>query len=131
MVNHYGSDHAEVGDTVCVVDSRREPGWACKLRVMKRVRTYFDGLRTHLVLGRVPAVGYTVNATLGERMAAVEDAAGYASDQSTSNTEVAAAQELNIEELQNAVAVRPTAVQVDDAIATAIAALDDLGGMEF
>ena len=47
------------------------------------------------------------------------------------DTEVAAAQELNIEELQNAVAVRPTATQVDAAIAEAIAALDDLSGMEF
>jgi len=138
-------DCAEVGDTVTVVDSKREPAWAMKLRVMKRVRTYFDGVRTHLVLGRVPSVGYSVNATLGERMAAVEDCAGYASDQSTSNTEVTDELSEDVLELQgdvddlqddvgalqDEVAALPTTAEMNAAIAAAIAELDQLNEVEF
>lgn len=112
---------ARLGDTVAVIDASRDPEWRLKARIVKRVRTFSDEVQVRVTLGTVQRASYSATSALMERMAAVEDTAGAASD--------------NVVAIGGAVTVdsqgtvEPIATQqyVDDAIAS----LDDLSALYF
>jgi hypothetical protein len=116
-----GARDARLGDTVAVVDTSRDPEWRLRARIVKRVRTFSDEVQVRITLGTVQQASYSATSALMERMAAVEETAGAASD--------------NVVAIGDAVtvdpqgAVEPIATQqyVDDAIAN----LDDLSNLDF
>jgi hypothetical protein len=116
-----GGADTRLGDTVAVIDTSRDPEWRLKARVVKRVRTFSDEVQVRITLGTVQPASYSATSTLMERMAAVEDTAGAASDN------VVAIGDAVTVDSQGAVEPIATQQYVDDAIAN----LDDLSALDF
>ena len=116
-----GGADARLGDTVAVIDTSRDPEWRLKARVVKRVRTFSDEVQVRVTLGTVQPASYSATSALMERMAAVEDTAGAASDN------VVAIGDAVTVDSQGTVEPIATQQYVDDAIAN----LDDLSLLDF
>ena len=53
------ADDAELGDTVAVIDTSRNPEWRLKERVVKRVRAFGDAVVTRVTIGVVEQSDYS------------------------------------------------------------------------
>ena len=67
------SDDAELGDTVAVVDTSRSPEWRLTARIVRRVRTFGDGVLARVTIGTVEPVDYAVTSSLAADVAALQD----------------------------------------------------------
>ena len=67
-----GAD-CELGDTVAVVDTSREPEWRLRARVVRRVRTFGDSVLARVTIGTVQPVDYASVSTLVADVAALQD----------------------------------------------------------
>ncbi|WP_417118846.1 hypothetical protein [Olsenella phocaeensis] len=90
--------------------------------MVKQVRTFSDTVSVRVVIGTVQQATYSATSSLMERMAVVEDAAGVATDNVN-----AIADAVTVDTSTGTVETIATQSYVDDAIA----ALDDLSGLDF
>ena len=63
----------ELGDTVAVIDTSRNPEWRLKARVVRRVRTFGDSVLARVTIGTVQPVDYASVSTLVADVAALQD----------------------------------------------------------
>jgi len=66
-------DDADLGDTVAVVDTSRDPEWRLTARIVRRVRTFGDGVLARATIGTVQPVDYAVTSALAADVAALQD----------------------------------------------------------
>ncbi|MBQ9001830.1 MAG: phage tail protein [Eggerthellaceae bacterium] len=64
---------AELGDTVAVIDTSRDPEWRLTARVVRRVRTFGDSVLARVTIGTVQPVDYASVSTLAADVAALQD----------------------------------------------------------
>lgn len=109
-VAELGGADAELGDTVAVVDASRDPEWRLTARVVRRVRTFGDGVRTRVVVGSAERADYELVSGLTADVSALqEDVAGIDGNLSSA----------------------ASAERVAETVSEAIGGLDDLGALEF
>ena len=103
-------DDAGLGDTVAVIDTSRDPEWRLTARIVRRVRTFGDGVVARVTIGSVEPVGYAQVSALAADVAALQDdVAGIDGNLSTA-----------------------ASVQVvNSTVTTAIDDLDELGELDF
>lgn len=66
-------DDAGLGDTVAVVDTSRSPEWRLTARIVRRVRTFGEGVVARVTIGTVEPVGYAQVSALAADVAALQD----------------------------------------------------------
>ncbi|MBQ9000909.1 MAG: phage tail protein [Eggerthellaceae bacterium] len=66
-------DDADLGDTVAVIDTSREPEWRLTARIVRRVRTFSDSVLARVTIGTVEPVDYAVTSALAADVAALQD----------------------------------------------------------
>ena len=64
---------AELGDTVAVIDTSRNPEWRLTARVVRRVRTFGDSVLARVTIGTVQPVDYASVSSLAADVAALQD----------------------------------------------------------
>jgi len=64
---------AELGDTVAVIDTSRDPEWRLRARVVRRVRVFGDSAIARVTIGTVQPVDYASVSTLAADVAALQD----------------------------------------------------------
>lgn len=100
----------ELGDEVAVIDSSRTPEWRLKARVVRRMRTFGDGVLARVTIGTVQPVDYAKTASLAADVAALQnDVAG----------------------IDGNLSVATSTVYVQETVTEAIDELDDLSGVDF
>ena len=104
-----GAD-VELGDTVAVIDASRKPEWRLKARVVRRVRTFSDGVLSRVTIGTVQPVDYAQTATLAADVAALQD---------------------DISGIDGNLTTAATTVYVESSVTQAIDDLDELSEVEF
>ena len=67
-----GAD-CELGDTVAVIDTSRDPEWRLKARVVRRVRTLGDAVIARVTIGTVQPVDYASVSSLAADVATLQD----------------------------------------------------------
>ena len=105
-----GGADAELGDTVAVIDASREPEWRLKARMVRRVRTFSDGVLSRVTIGTVQPVDYAQTATLAADVAALQD---------------------DISGIDGNLTTAATTVYVESSVTQAIDDLDELSEVEF
>ena len=63
----------DLGDTVAVIDTSRDPEWRLTARVVRRVRTFGDSVLARVTIGTVQPVDYASVSTLAADVAALQD----------------------------------------------------------
>ena len=53
-----GGDDAELGDTVAVIDTSRDPEWRLAERIVRRVRTFGETVTCRVTVGTVQKADY-------------------------------------------------------------------------
>lgn len=66
-------DDAELGDTVAVIDTSRDPEWRLTARIVKRVRTFGDTVVCRVTVGTVQKADYEQVSVLSASVAALQD----------------------------------------------------------
>lgn len=66
-------DDAELGDTVTVIDTSRNPEWRLRARVVRRVRMFGDSVAARVTIGTVQPVDYASVSTLAADVATLRD----------------------------------------------------------
>ncbi len=66
-------DDADLGDTVAVIDTSRDPEWRLTARVVRRVRTFGEGVVARVTIGTVEPVDYAQVSALAADVAALQD----------------------------------------------------------
>lgn len=66
-------DDAELGDTVAVIDTSRDPEWRLTARIVKRVRTFGDSVVYRVTVGTVQKADYEQVSVLSASVAALQD----------------------------------------------------------
>ena len=66
------ANDAELGDTVAVIDTSRDPEWRLQARIVKRVRTFSDSVLARVTIGTVQPVDYASVSTLSADVAALQ-----------------------------------------------------------
>ena len=66
-------DDADLGDTVAVIDTSRNPEWRLTARIIRRVRTFSNSVLARVTIGTVQPVDYAKTATLAADVAALQD----------------------------------------------------------
>ena len=66
-------DDTDLGDTVAVIDTSRDPEWRFTARVVRRVRTFSDRVLARVTIGTVQPADYAVTSTLAADVAALQD----------------------------------------------------------
>ena len=66
------ADDAELGDTVAVVDTSRDPEWRLQARIVRRVRTFSDSVLARVTIGTVQPVDYASVSSLSADVAALQ-----------------------------------------------------------
>ncbi len=67
-----GND-ADLGDTVAVIDTSRNPEWRLTARIVKRVRTFGEGVVARVTIGTVEPVDYAQVSALAADVATLQD----------------------------------------------------------
>ena len=68
-----GVNEAELGDTVAVIDTSRNPEWRFKERVVKRVRTFGDTIVTRVTIGVLEQADYSSWSVLAADVETLKD----------------------------------------------------------
>lgn len=66
-------DDADLGDTVAVIDTSRDPEWRLTARIVKRVRTFGEGVVARVTIGTVEPVDYAQVSALAADVATLQD----------------------------------------------------------
>jgi len=104
------ADEANLGDTVAVIDTSRDPEWRLKARVVKRVRTFSDSVLARVTIGTVQPVDYA--------------------SMSSPSADVAALQS-DIVGIDGNLTTAATTTYVETTVTDAIDELEDLSGLYF
>lgn len=64
---------AELGDTVAVIDSSRDPEWRLRARVVRRVHTFGDSVLCRVTIGTVQPADYAQASDVAADVAALQD----------------------------------------------------------
>ena len=105
-----GNDDADLGDTVAVIDTSRDPEWRLTARIVKRVRTFGDGIVCRVIVGTVQKADYEQVSVLAADVATLQnDVVGIDGNLSTA----------------------ASVTVVENTVTEAIDDLDDLSGLDF
>ena len=104
------ADDAELGDTVAVIDTSRDPEWRLKARIVKRVRTFSDSVLARVTIGTVQPVDYASVSSLSADVAALQS---------------------DIVGIDGNLTTAATTTYVETTVTDAIDDLDDLSGVDF
>ena len=66
-------DDADLGDTVAVIDTSRDPEWRLTARVVRRVRTFGEQVVARVTIGTVEPVDYAQVSALAADVATLRD----------------------------------------------------------
>ena len=66
-------DDADLGDTVAVIDTSRSPEWRLTARIVRRVRTFAEGVVARVTIGTVEPVDYAQVSALAADVATLRD----------------------------------------------------------
>ena len=66
-------DDADLGDTVAVIDTSRDPEWRLTARIVRRVRTFGEGVVARVTIGTVEPVDYAQVSALAADVATLRD----------------------------------------------------------
>ena len=66
-------DDADLGDTVAVIDTSRDPEWRLTARIVRRVRTFGEGVVARVTIGTVEPVDYAQVSALAADVATLQD----------------------------------------------------------
>jgi len=105
-----GGDDADLGDTVAVIDTSRDPEWRLTARIVRRVRTFSDNVRTRVTIGTVQPVDYASVSSLVADVAMLQD---------------------DVMGIDGNLTTAATTTYVETAVTDAIDDLDDLGDLPF
>ena len=105
-----GGGDADLGDTVAVIDTSREPEWRFIARVVRRVRTFGDRVLARVTIGTVQPVDYAVTSSLAADVAALQD---------------------DVTGIDGNLTTAASVARVEEAVNEAIDGLDDLSGLDF
>ena len=103
-------DDADLGDTVAVIDTSRDPEWRLTARIVRRVRTFSDGVLARVTIGTVEPVDYAVTGALAADVAALQD---------------------DVTGIDGNLTTAASVTVVENAVSEAIDDLDDLSEEEF
>ena len=103
-------DDADLGDTVAVVDTSRDPEWRLTARIVRRVRTFSDGVLARVTIGTVQPVDYAVTSSLAADVAALQD---------------------DVTGIDGNLTTAASVQVVESTVTEAIDDLDDLSGLDF
>ena len=105
-----GNDDADLGDTVAVIDTSRDPEWRLTARVVKRVRTFGDSIICRVTVGTVQKADYEQVSVLAADVATLQnDVVGIDGNLSTA----------------------ASVTVVENTVTEAIDDLDELGDLDF
>ena len=104
------ADDAELGDTVAVVDTSRNPEWRLKARIVRRVRTFGDGVLARVTIGTVQPVDYASVSSLAADVAALQS---------------------DVTGIDGNLTTAASVTVVENTVTTAIDDLDELAEVEF
>lgn len=104
------ADDAELGDTVAVIDTSRNPEWRLKARIVRRVRTFGDGVLARVTIGTVQPVDYASVSSLAADVAALQS---------------------DVTGIDGNLTTAASVTVVENTVTTAIDDLDELAEVEF
>lgn len=103
-------DDADLGDTVAVIDTSRDPEWRLTVRIVRRVRTFGEGVAARVTIGTVEAVDYAQVSALAADVAALQD---------------------DVVGIDGNLSTAASVTVVESTVTEAIDDLDELGDLEF
>lgn len=103
-------DDADLGDTVAVIDTSRDPEWRLTARVVRRVRTFGEGVVARVTIGTVEPVDYAQVSALAADVAALQD---------------------DVVGIDGNLSTAASVTVVENTVTEAIDDLDELGELEF
>ena len=103
-------DDTDLGDTVAVIDTSRDPEWRFTARVVRRVRTFSDRVLARVTIGTVQPADYAVTSTLAADVAALQD---------------------DVTGIDGNLTTAASVERVEGTVTEAIDDLDDLSGLDF
>lgn len=103
-------DDADLGDTVAVVDTSRTPEWRLTARIVRRVRTFGEGVLARVTIGTVEPVDYAQVSALAADVATLRD---------------------DVVGIDGNLSTAASVTVVESAVTTAIDDLDELGDLDF
>ena len=104
------ADDAELGDTVAVIDTSRNPEWRLKARIVRRVRTFGDSVVASVTIGTVQPVDYASVSSLAADVAALQS---------------------DVTGIDGNLTTAASVTVVENTVTTAIDDLDELAEVEF
>ena len=104
------ADDAELGDTVAVIDTSRDPEWRLKARIVRRVRTFGDSVVARVTIGTVQPVDYASVSSLAADVAALQS---------------------DVTGIDGNLTTAASVTVVENTVTTAIDDLDELAELEF
>ncbi len=104
------ADDAELGDTVAVIDTSRNPEWRLTARIVRRVRTFSESVLARVTIGTVQPVDYASVSSLAADVAALQD---------------------DVVGIDGNLTTAATTTYVETTVTDAIDDLDDLSGVDF
>lgn len=104
------SDNADLGDTVAVIDTSRDPEWRLTARIIRRVRTFSDSVLARVTIGTVQPADYAVTSSLAADVAALQD---------------------DVTGIDGNLTTAASVQVVESTVTEAIDDLDDLSGLDF
>ena len=103
-------DDAELGDTVAVIDTSRDPEWRLTARIVKRVRTFGETVTCRVTVGTVQKADYEQVSVLSASVAALQD---------------------DVVGIDGNLSTAASVTVVESTVTEAIDDLDELGELEF
>ena len=103
-------DDADLGDTVAVIDTSRSPEWRLTARIVRRVRTFGEGVVARVTIGTVEPVDYAQVSALAADVAALQD---------------------DVVGIDGNLSTAASVTVVESAVTTAIDDLDELADLNF
>lgn len=103
-------DDADLGDTVAVIDTSRDPEWRLTARVVRRVRTFGEQVVARVTIGTVEPVDYAQVSALAADVATLRD---------------------DVVGIDGNLTTAASVTVVENTVTTAIDDLDELGDLDF
>lgn len=103
-------DDADLGDTVTVIDTSRDPEWRLTARVVRRVRTFDEQVVARVTIGTVEPVDYAQVSALAADVATLRD---------------------DVVGIDGNLTAAASVTVVENTVTTAIDDLDELGDLDF
>lgn len=103
-------DNADLGDTVAVIDTSRDPEWRLTARVVRRVRTFGEQVVARVTIGTVEPVDYAQVSALAADVATLRD---------------------DVVGIDGNLTTAASVTVVENTVTTAIDDLDELGDLDF